>query len=1121
MTLVDNTLMGEFARRAAESTRLFRGRGWVFKSINEWLAGAGGGGEGERFYLLTGEPGSGKSAIAGRLFQFSVGDEPAPDDLAQLRPDFLSAVHFCSARDSNLTDPHTFAHSLANQLAGRYKEYAAALMSLSEKTVYKAEQHVATVAAGATLNATAFDLGGVSLAGLSPRDAFNRAVLAPLRGMYEDGFDGSLTILVDALDESLSRDSGPSILDLIAHVGSAPRKVRFILTSRNEGRVLAELLDAACFDISDKENDELNRKDVNDYAVWRLEHDEQVASGASRAGGAGPRELSEQLKAQAGDNFLYIKFLLDAVAQGHLSPDALNDLPAGLDKLYFDSLQRVVKLGNKSWGSDYAPLLGILSVARAPLSFDQLLSFLDISELALDERLSDLQQFLEGGTPTAAGTGNGSGDEQYRLYHQSVVDFLRRPTILGGGGQLKNSYHLRLVEWHRRVADSYLKDGPPDWDAFDYYGLRHLATHLAETVHAAPSTPAQKAERHRQAQLLARVVTDKGFQEAHLRTVKDLAALQRDVEQALRSVASEEHKESPLLVAEMALGLVAFRRERLRPRQIFKLAKKGEVLEAERQLGLYSVEAEWLLAARMIVAWLAARDNPRAAHELLERVRQTPLTDANLTMLSERIEAAFRGEPPPFYELPPPPPAMIVAELVKRFGGLNVNVEMLLDYASSAQADGNAGTGYGGDEALFYVEGEEIGYIAERDGPLLVAFAAAHPEEGAGFLNDYLSVHTNYNYTHYRNRSLWALLNAVLRHPKQPWVEEMLPVMASTALSGSSLEFQEMLPLTILGLRAAGGDADASRRLDEIAEAAVKGAEQLSITRQGSDTWGSHKRRLAALAEVFAVLLDRRADAPRLIEQAASLPYGFAGFQSPACLTLAETARVCSPGNTSPAEAALRAAQEAAHNVQDATYCVRLTARCNAMRLRWCSPNAPPFDIDSVIERFISRPSDPEFSAVHIVGETYQHRSPQSALPLPPQVREASTLAELAEVYKRPLPEFPRLNKQSGWALDTPLPDGAEVNVPDTGFATQLAARFAAEVIADANPADARRVNLVQSLIPLAAANSTTVDCTLSRLLLAARPTDAALLAKIERTASAAQQSAATSVVQVNELMIN
>ncbi len=42
----------------------FRGREWVFEEINRWLQQ-----ENNRFFLLTGEPGVGKSAIAAHLIQ--------------------------------------------------------------------------------------------------------------------------------------------------------------------------------------------------------------------------------------------------------------------------------------------------------------------------------------------------------------------------------------------------------------------------------------------------------------------------------------------------------------------------------------------------------------------------------------------------------------------------------------------------------------------------------------------------------------------------------------------------------------------------------------------------------------------------------------------------------------------------------------------------------------------------------------------------------------------------------------------------------------------------------------------------------------------------------------------
>jgi hypothetical protein len=1112
MALVNSALTLDFAQRIAERTELFQGRGWVFNAVERWLAEPDK--EDGQVFLLTGEPGSGKSAIAGRLVQFSQGSHTPPEGSSRLKQGFLSAIHFCSARDSSWIDPHNFTRSIAHQLASRYEVYARALPNVGDKTVNigSSEINIGQVKESATVNATGINVN-INLGGLSALDAFNRAVLDPLRSIYNNGFDEPITILVDALDESLSYEGGTTILNLISRLDSLPRQVRFIFTSRNDDRVTNEFLEANLLYLSAKENDELNRQDIADYVLWRLNNDEHLATATASLSAARLSEVAAQLKERASGNFLYVAFVLNAVARGQRSIEELDELPDGLDKLYYDSLNRVVKLGRNDWSKDYAPLMGTLSVAREPMSRTQLQSFLNIgSESALEGLLRDLRQFTESVHQRGEGD-EGEGDgENYRLYHQSVVDFLHRPLLADKKKQLKNSYYLPPVEWNRRIVDSYLKDEPIDWGVFDDYGLRHIATHLAEVAQA-NCGPQQKAERHRQTERLSRVVRDKDFQEAHSKRIKDLVALQRDIEQALKCVSVDDHKDALFLAVETAIALVAFRRERLRPEQMFELAKRGEAEAAERQLELYTAEPEWREAARLIIAWLASHKNPAGARKLFFEATQNAPSDPNLEMLRERLAALLDGNPAPPYYLPPVPPAEVVAEMVKRFGGLDANVEML---------EGFRGTGMG--DPLFYQVGggsEQIGYIAERDGPFLISFAVAEPTAGAGFLNDYLSVHTNYNYAQYRNRSLWALLNSILRHPQQNWVEALLPVMASTALSGSVLEFQEALPLTTLGLQAQAGDSQSLRELEESRDEAVREAQSLLHGRGQGDTWGRYKRRLAALAEAFSVLFDNRVEALNLLGLASSLPYGFAGFQSPACLSLAESIRICSPGNTHDIQTVLDASRRAAHNIQDATFCARLTARYNAMAGRWWQQSGSMPDLEQIIERLHQNPSDPEFSARHIVGEPYQYRSPGAErLPLPVWAREADTLAALAQLYQRPLSEFQRLNSERGWQADEHLPPGTEINVPDAGFATHLAVRFAAEVLADDSLSTGDRVSLLQSLVPLAAPNSTALDGMLSRLFLAARPMDSALLENIGEAARGIQANAATTVLQVNNEML-
>ena len=61
------------AQLIADRTRDFTGRGWVFQALDAWLADP----HGKRGFLLTGEPGSGKTAVAARLVQMSRGEVAA------------------------------------------------------------------------------------------------------------------------------------------------------------------------------------------------------------------------------------------------------------------------------------------------------------------------------------------------------------------------------------------------------------------------------------------------------------------------------------------------------------------------------------------------------------------------------------------------------------------------------------------------------------------------------------------------------------------------------------------------------------------------------------------------------------------------------------------------------------------------------------------------------------------------------------------------------------------------------------------------------------------------------------------------------------------------------------
>jgi hypothetical protein len=133
----------DFSSHIADRAKDFTGRIWVLEAIHDWMSKK----DASRYFLLTGDPGSGKSAVAARLCQFSLGETPPPDGFPALVLKSLSAFHFCSARSGRWIDPSIFAESLAIQLSSRYPEFAQVLAEKSgdRKIRIVVEQNAANV----------------------------------------------------------------------------------------------------------------------------------------------------------------------------------------------------------------------------------------------------------------------------------------------------------------------------------------------------------------------------------------------------------------------------------------------------------------------------------------------------------------------------------------------------------------------------------------------------------------------------------------------------------------------------------------------------------------------------------------------------------------------------------------------------------------------------------------------------------------------------------------------------------------------------------------------------------------------------------------------------------------
>ena len=269
------------------------------------------------------------------------------------------------------------------------------------------------------------------------------------------------------------------------------------------------------------------------------------------------------------------------------------------------------------------------------------------------------------------------------------------------------------------------------------------------------------------------------------------------------------------------------------------------------------------------------------------------------------------------------------------------------------------------------------------------------------------------------------------------------------------------------------------------------------------DPWAHHLRRLIAFAEIEACAMGRVDEASKLMACALALPFGFAGFNAPARLTLADLLRIVTPADIASIEKAFTMARGSAHNVQDHVFCARATSRVEAMRLHWKSVPGPE-PLPAVVASLAREPDHPRFAPRHQIGEQFELRAQnEHRLPIPLWARDARTPRAVAALYQRSVADFARLARTPGWQADASLPLGAVIPVPDPDFPPLLAARLSAECLSASGLSPAKRARLIQALVPVAARDYTALDVVLSRMLIASPPSDGATLMQLEESVRA------------------
>jgi len=447
----------DFTSYLAERTEEFTGREWLFDAVAAWHADPGS----ERCFLLTGEPGTGKTAVAAYLASTA---------------GFLDAVHFCWVRDHRWINPRTFAESVSHQVAARHPTFAAVLASRSAPNVM-IQQTVKGANTGLVVGV------GTLVVDAEPEDVFDRLVREPLEAVTDP-----VVILVDALDESLYYSGRVTIADLVAQSEHLRPTVRFLLTCRPDPDLLRSLspLSIRMCAMSPHHGTgyDLVLRDVERY-VARLAATVQLAPDLSRP------EFVAAVRDRSDGNFLYTRHLMrnlreQAVPVTHA---ALASLPSSLDGVYLDFLRRLRSQRQRQRYRDTVAVLAILAVVQEPSDERRLAWYTGLAPATVRGAVADLRQFLRTDDTVPASS------RTFALYHASFGELLL-------DAERAEEYWIDGTAAHQAIARAYCETHREDWSGCNDYGLNYLAIHLfeageAETLQALVDTAwiAERRER--------------------------------------------------------------------------------------------------------------------------------------------------------------------------------------------------------------------------------------------------------------------------------------------------------------------------------------------------------------------------------------------------------------------------------------------------------------------------------------------------------------------------------------------------------------------------------------------------------------------------------------------------
>jgi len=375
----ENTLPPEFESLITEKIKTFCGRRFVFDTFQQFLSENPHG-----YFTIIGDAGMGKSSI-----------------VAKYVSEHKSPCYF-NILVERRNRPELFLKSIRQQLIDRYQ------LPNSE-------------------------------------DADLPTLLTKVAGKLPAG--ERLVIAIDALDE-VQQEAGENLLHLPT---TLPDRVYFLLTRRpynlckkrlsvSPGVLVTDL------DLRDEKYANYNQDDIKEYIGFVINTDSEYNNGLRnwiQSRSIADTAFVEQLADKSENNFMYLRYVLPAIAKGDYNDLSLKQLPDGLQEYYQNHWGRM-GLEAKP-GQLMEIVLYILLEIGTPIPCEMIAGIAKEDECDVEAVLDEWVEYLK--------KQKVDGEICYTIYHASFFDFLKAKREMDSKRKLFREVNQRITEYlEKRMA---------------------------------------------------------------------------------------------------------------------------------------------------------------------------------------------------------------------------------------------------------------------------------------------------------------------------------------------------------------------------------------------------------------------------------------------------------------------------------------------------------------------------------------------------------------------------------------------------------------------------------------------------------------------------------------------